>query len=470
MNMLYSGLVRADKDLNVIPDQATWQISADHKTYTFTLRPHITFSDATPVTAQVYRDTWTRTLRSTHASPLLLALFSPIKGADDVHNGKTQTVAGLKALDASTLQVTLTKPAPYFLAALTKPLFFPLNQKLVARYDRSGWPQSMIEPGLGTGPFIVKTWQPTTQVVFVPNPHYYARKSALTQVVASFVNDPRVAFKLYGVGQSDLVWGITPEDQLAARSSAGFTRVPLLQTDTLFVDTTKQPFNSLSVRQAFARAIDRQALMRQVFNDALVPATTLLPPAMPAYQTDQRALRYDASQSRSLLRQGYPDSATLPTVTFSYPASQVSEREATVLQQMWQRALGVQVKLRAVEPHAYEQEMESHVIQLGFTTLRADFPDPYALFSAFTSTSGRASWLWHDASFEQSIALADAQSGAARLAMYHEAEMHALIEAVIIPLDHPTLAAVIPAWVHGALLNANGLYFGNWSDVYILRH
>ncbi len=45
VNMLYSGLVRTDKNLRVIPDQASWQISADSKTYTFVLKPDLTFSD-----------------------------------------------------------------------------------------------------------------------------------------------------------------------------------------------------------------------------------------------------------------------------------------------------------------------------------------------------------------------------------------------------------------------------------------
>ncbi len=53
-NMIYSGLVRFDKNLNVVPDQATYSISSDNKTYTFTLKPGITFSDGTPVTAQSY--------------------------------------------------------------------------------------------------------------------------------------------------------------------------------------------------------------------------------------------------------------------------------------------------------------------------------------------------------------------------------------------------------------------------------
>jgi len=468
MNMLYSGLVRTDKNLNVIPDQATWQLSADRKVYTFTLRPHITFADATPITAQSYIYTWTRALLPVTASLHAFSLLSPIQGAKEVHSGKTQNLTGVKALNTTTLQVTLTRPTAYFLASLTDPLFFPLNQRVVARYDRDSWPQSTVEAGVGSGPFILKTWQPANQMIFVPNPHYYGRKTALTKVVAIFVNDPRVAFKLNGVGQTDLVWKITPEDQLASSTSAGFTRVPLLQTDALFVDATKPPFDSLAVRQAFARAIDRQALTHTIFDDALIPATTLLPPAMPAYQAERQS--YDVAQARSLLHSVYPDKAMFPDVTFSYPASQVSEQEATMLQSMWQKVLGVQVKLRPVEPNAYDQEMKRHVVQFGFYALDADFPDPSALLARFVSTSDRDSGLWYDANFERIVAQAEVQTGEQRLALYHQAEVRALSEAVITPLDHPTLAAVIPLWVHGVTLNGEGLYFGDWSDVYILRH
>ncbi len=469
MNMLYSGLVRTDKNLNIISDQATWQLSADHKVYTFMLRPHVAFSDGTPVTAQSYIYTWTRALLPATTSSTAFSLLSPISGASEVHSGKTRNLTGVKALNASSLQVTLTRPAPYFLASLTNPLFFPLNQKLVARYDRDNWPQSRVEVGLGTGPFVLKTWQPAVQLIFVPNSHYYGHKTALTTVVASFVNDPRVAFQLNGVGQTDLVWNITPEDQLAARSSAGFTRTSLLETDALFVDTTKPPFDSLAVRQAFAQAIDKQALMHSVFDDALVPAATLLPPAMLGYQANGETLHSDSAQARSLLRSAYPDLSRFPSVTFSYPAAQVSDQEATTLQSMWQRTLGVQVNVRAVEPEAYHQEMQRHVIQLGFYALSANFPDPYAFFSPFVSE--RSNELWNDGSFEQLITQAEAQTDEPqRLNLYRQAEARALAQAGIMPLDHQTLAAIIPPWIHGVTLNGNGLYFGDWSDVSILRH
>ena len=61
-SMIYSGLVKSDINLNVLPDQATWDISPDNKVYTFHLKPGIAFSDGTPVTAQTYVYSLTRAL------------------------------------------------------------------------------------------------------------------------------------------------------------------------------------------------------------------------------------------------------------------------------------------------------------------------------------------------------------------------------------------------------------------------
>ena len=68
--MVYSGLVQDDINLNVVPDQATWDISADNTIYTFHFKPNIFFSDGTPVTAQTYVYTLTRALLPEVQSPI----------------------------------------------------------------------------------------------------------------------------------------------------------------------------------------------------------------------------------------------------------------------------------------------------------------------------------------------------------------------------------------------------------------
>src|SRR5260221_7854648 len=105
VNMIYSGLVRFDENLNVVPDQATYSISSDNKTYTFILKPGITFSDGTPVTAQSYVYTLTRALLPEVQSPIATLFEGPIVGANNVSTGKTKVLEGVKALNSTTLQI-----------------------------------------------------------------------------------------------------------------------------------------------------------------------------------------------------------------------------------------------------------------------------------------------------------------------------------------------------------------------------
>ena len=137
--MVYSGLVSLDAQSNIIPDQATWDISANNKVYTFHLKPGIAFSDGTPVTAQTYVYSLTRALLPVVASPIAAYYEGPIVGANNVMSGKAKTLAGVKALNAQTLQVTLTRPTPYFLYLLTNPIYFPLNQQMIEAYGQTDW-------------------------------------------------------------------------------------------------------------------------------------------------------------------------------------------------------------------------------------------------------------------------------------------------------------------------------------------
>lgn len=470
VGMIYTGLVKADKNLNVVPDQATWQISNDNKVYTFTLKPGITFSDGTPVTAQTYVYTWTRALLPAINSPIASDAQS-IVGANDVSSGKSKVLTGVKALNDTTLQVTLTQPTPYFLEVLTTSLFFPLNQKIIDQYGQKTWIQQAAGNGIGTGPFMVKEWDHNVKMILVPNPHYYGNKTKLSEVDMFFVNDPPTAFKAYRAGQYDFVWNLTATDQQSASASPGFTRQPLLQTDLLFFDNTKAPFNNVAVRQAFAYAIDKQTLVSAIFKNAVTVANTIIPPGMPGYQPGFPGLGYDRAKAKSLLQSVYPDVSKVPDITFSYPSSQVTPDEASVLQQMWQTALGIQVKLHSVELNAYNDETAKHQVQFGFTQWSADYPDPYdwLTLNLITNASNN-NGQWSNPTFDQTVQQAETLSGNARIALYNKAEQIAITDVGWLPIDHQAQAAVIPSYLHGVSLNGNGLYFSDWSDVYLLQH
>jgi len=471
VGMIYTGLVKFDKNLNVVPDQATWVISPDNKVYTFTLKQGITFSDGTPVTAQSYVYTLTRALLPEVKSPIATFFLGPILGSDNVSNGKTKTLAGVKAIDNNTLQITLKQPTAYFLQIMANSIAFPLNQTVINQYGQTDWVNHAAGSGIGTGPFMVKEWDHNTKMVFVPNPHWYAAKTKLTEVDMLFVNDQSTAFQAYQAGQYNFVWNITPQDLASAKGMAGFMSESLLQTDLLFFSNKMAPFNNAAVRQAFAYATDKETLATAIFKGSAIPAPTIIPPGMPGYQPNYQGLAYDKSKALAALQSAYPDVSKVPPITFSYPSSQVTESEAAALQQMWQTALGIQVKLLPVELNAYNTETANHQVQFGFTQWSADFPDPYDwltlnLFSTASNNSGD----WNNPQFDQLVTQAEQMTGDTRIQLYNQAEQIAISDVGWLPLDHQSLAAIIPPWVQGVSLNNTGLYFGDWSNVYLEQH
>jgi oligopeptide transport system substrate-binding protein len=471
VSMIYSGLVKSDVNLNVVPDQATWDISNNNTVYTFHIKSGITFSDGTPVTAQTYVYTLTRALLPEVKSSIATFFEANIVGVDAVNNGKTKTLAGVKALDPQTLQITLTKPTPYFLEVLTNSLYYPLNEKIINQYGQVDWVNHAAGNGIGTGPFMVKEWDHNVKMILVPNPHYYGTRTRLSEVDMIFVNDATTAYNAYRAGQYAFVWNISPQDQQTAKNMPGFTRHSLLQTDLLFFNNKMDPFNSAAVRQAFAYATDKNTLAHAIFKDTVTPAATIIPPGMPGYQPNYPGLPYDKTKAKQLLLSVYPDVSQVPPITFSYPSSQVSQTEAAALQAMWQNALGIQVRLSSVELNAYTQEQSNHQIQFGFTQWSADFPDPYDWLALnLTTGAPNNNGDWSNPQFDQLINQAEETTGDARISLYNEAEQIAITNVGWLPIDHQAMGAIIPSWVHGVSLNSNGLYFGDWSNVYLSQH
>jgi len=473
VGMVYTGLVKFDKSLNIMPDQATWTISIDRKTYTFTLKSGITFSDGTPVTAQTYVYTLTRALLPEVRSPIATFFLGNIVGANDVANGKAKTLKGIQAINNTTLQITLTQPTEYFLNIMANSIAFPLNQKIIQHYGEQKWPNEVAGNGVGTGPFMVKEWDHNVKMVLVPNPHWYGARTKLTEVDMLFVNDPSTAFRAYQAGQYAFTWNITSQDLSIAKNIPGYTSQSLLQTDLLFFDNTRPPFNNVAVRQAFAYAIDKTTLVSAIFKGGAIPASTIIPPGMPGYQPNYTGIPLDKTKALSLLQSVYPDASKVPLITFSYPNSQVSPLEAQALQQMWQTALGIQVKLNSVELNAYNQETATQppVIHFGYTQWTADYPDPYDWLALnLLSTASNNSGDWKNPQFDALVQQAEQSTGQARIQLYNQAEQLAITDVGWLPIDHQAMSAIFPSWVHGISLNNTGLYFGDWSDVYLLQH
>src|SRR5258708_21055748 len=233
----------------------------------------------------------------------------------------------------------------------------------------------------------------------------------------------------------------------------------------------KAPLDQPGVRQAFAYATDKATLVKAIFKGAAVAAPTIIPPGMPGYQVGYQGLPYDKNKAPAALETGYPDVSKVPYITFNYPSSQISSLEAQALQQMWQTALGIRVNLLSVELNAYNTETTNRQVQFGFTQWTADFPDPYdwLALNLLSSAAGNDG-SWSNAQFDQAVMQAEQATGNARIQLYNQAEQIAITDVGWLPPDHQTVPSRSPSVMPGMTLNNTGLYFGDWSGVYLLQH
>lgn len=202
---IFSGLVKLNTDLEVVPDIAEgWEVSADGTIYTFRLRDDVRFHDGRPVTAQDFKYSWERALSAALESPVAHTYLGDIVGADEVTEGRAQTLSGVRVTDPRTLEVTLKAHIPYFLGKLTYPTSYVVNQANVE--TGANWTDS---PN-GTGAFKLKTWRKDELLILERNNDWYDGTPALAHsVYRIFAGRP---MQMYENGEIDLtgvyVWNI----------------------------------------------------------------------------------------------------------------------------------------------------------------------------------------------------------------------------------------------------------------------
>ncbi len=171
---LFAGLVRLAPDYSVQPDWATaWEVSADGTRYIFSLRSNRSgWSNGDPVRASDFVWSWQRMLDPANPAPQA-SLLDLVGNGKAVREGRlSPDQLAVRALDDSTLEVELERPAGYFLWILGTPGFLPAHRPSVER-----WGARWTEAGrcVSNGPFYLASWEPGSGYTVNANPHYWNR-------------------------------------------------------------------------------------------------------------------------------------------------------------------------------------------------------------------------------------------------------------------------------------------------------
>ncbi len=137
---IFSGLVRLDHDLNIVPDIAeSWDRSSDGRVYTFDLRQGVKFHSGREVRAADFKYSWERACDPDTGSGTAATYLGDIVGAKDMLVGEAGEISGLQVIDEYTLQVTIDAPKAYFLDKLAYPTAFVVDRSMWNPGNTGGW-------------------------------------------------------------------------------------------------------------------------------------------------------------------------------------------------------------------------------------------------------------------------------------------------------------------------------------------
>jgi peptide/nickel transport system substrate-binding protein len=290
---VYDGLVAFEKvggarSLTIVPDLATAMptVTNGGKTYTFTLRSGIKFSNGQLLTTADVVASFRRIYKA--SGPTAGTFFQYIVGATAcLQTPATCTLSGVVA-DAATrkITITLTQPDSEFLDKLALP------HAAVVPASTPDTDQG-IKPIPGTGPYLISSYDPDTHLTLVRNPYFHVWSQAAQPQGYPDQIDYRYGLTVEAEvtqvenGQADWVNDTLPTDRLNEigtkyASQVHITALPAFWYLPLNVNIA--PFNNLDARQAVEWAVNRDAAVAQFGGSNLAtPACTILPPSYPEH-------------------------------------------------------------------------------------------------------------------------------------------------------------------------------------------
>jgi oligopeptide transport system substrate-binding protein len=417
---------------------AAWEVSPDQLEYTFRLRPGLRWSNGEPLTAADVVDSFRRTLEPATAAPKA-SLFAAVKNARAYATGVLTdfSAVGLRAPDATTVVVTLARPAAKFPWYVASGAWIPVNPRVVQKYGRT-W--TTPEHHVGCGPFVLVEWRPQQRIVVRRNPLYHAadRVAAARLEFIRFDNDDTEE-RAFRAGQVDVTVSVpkTKLEPYAANQAGELHESRLAETRFLSFNTRRPGLDDARVRRALSLALDRRKLIERVLLGHQAPADRFLSPALRdgAVPSAARAPRHDPATARALLAAaGFGGGRGFPRWELSaWSPSQVPLLEA--IQAMWRQELGIEVSVSVREAKVHLQALQENAYDIAFVTTLLDVADAVDVLHAFTTGAPNNFPAWRSPAYDELLAAAARQPAVnARWTTLVDAESLLLEAAPVAPL------------------------------------
>ena len=448
---------------------------------TVKLKAGLKWSDGQPLTAADFVYGIQRECDADVASPyqyVLGAGIGELKGCDELFNNNDAAqkqaltdALGIKAVDATTLQMTLNKPVATFTTIWALWATFPSRKDVIEKFgDKWTDPANIVV----NGPFTLKELVAKDHATLAPNPNWSGQKPALQSITVKFIDDLSAAFRAFQTGELQETEILATDSTVAKKDSALKDQVVIVPTARITTvevqmkhpilganggtpDAVKKAFN---LRLAMSRAIDRQALSDAVYDGVNAPAYYWLVKGLPGFQGNEafaKIIGFDkAAAQKAEADAGYPNGAGLPTFKILYRDNKQRRDEAAYLAKVWKDTLGINIEPEFVDSKTRSARFNAEDFDLLPGGWQLDYPDPEnALVGLFNVGGGQNHYNCSnpdaEAGFKEAAA---ATSESARIKAYQKVE-NAIVTNLcgIIPLYQDAKPFMVSKKLGGVLAN-----------------
>jgi peptide/nickel transport system substrate-binding protein len=420
-----------------------YSVSSDGKTYTFSLRPGVKFSDGTPLTPADVIFSINRA-RLDQAGPLSFLDYA-IKSISA--NGSDEVVFQL-----STPWAPFVSDISVFANAI-----YPANfgGKSAAEFFKAP---------IGTGPFTVSGFTPdASSLTLTANPHYWQPgKPYLDAVVFDYVdNGNERVLELQG-GETDIIDLVPPSSFAALKANDNLVTYafPAWEVDLLVLNEKLPYFADVHVRRAITYAIDRPGLVAAASFGTAKPGGSVFPPSLQYYSADTPVLGYSIAKAEAELKQSkYPKGFSTKLLIDGGVPQYVTF--ATLIK-AYLGALNIDVTITPLAHSAFEATFRAYDYEMFIDYAINDISDPDEMASFnFTPDGGSESYWSHFSNSTVSALVGEAESEldpTKRAALYAKIQATLAELAPVVPLDYAPYLYGTQKSVQGFAVNPGGAY------------
>ena len=464
----YDGLYKLDKDGNVVANLATDlpEISEDGTVYTIKIKDGLTWSDGTPLTAEDFVWSWMRAM--TTQGYYTNFMYNYIAGTTHMveKDGKQVEMPytdmadleknmGVKAVDDTTIQITLKMSAPYFTSMLTNTVFYPVNKNEVGSdVSKSEWVKnaSADDPIVTNGAFEITGVNIKDAITLAKSDNYADKDNVkLENIEFKVMSDLDSQTQAFISGEVDFATAVNVEQVNNDEQLQGhvYKIDPFVSNYYVLVNAGKEnkettdglkALKDPEIRKAISMAIGRDAA-RNAYgygDDYSYDLYALIPSGIPDaegndfYETGGKLITDDVKAAKEIMESKGYSADNMLKIEYKYNNLATHKAVAEAMQNSL-KEIYVDLQLNGYEKEAFFGDRDAGNFELARHAMTADYLDPMCYLSMYVgaSTSGNTV---DDATFEQMVNEANQLSGQERMDKMHEAEKYLVEQGYVIPL------------------------------------